>query len=122
MKMIKPDLQRGAAARPVPLPAAPHTAAHRAGNLGVLVGESAARAAASASASAAAFVVSPKPRTWDEWLALQGAVAQRLSRLQQGWWQGWSAWLQDYSHLQRANTLSEFTEQQYNLFAQLGAL
>src|SRR5947209_20453898 len=107
MKMIKPDVQRGAAARPLPhaLPAAPHAAAHRAGNLGVLVGESAARAAASASASAAAFVVSPKPRTWDEWLALQGAVAQRLAQLQQGWIHGWRAWLQDCPHLQRANRL-----------------
>jgi hypothetical protein len=123
MKMIKPDLQRGETCPPPEvLRKAPHVAANRAANLGALVGQSAARAATSAGASATAFMVSPGAQTWNEWLALQSAVAQRYARLQNAWWQGWCAWAQDCTHLRRADTLSEFTEQQYNLVAQLGAL
>jgi hypothetical protein len=49
-------------------------------------------------------------------------VAARLQLLQQGWLHGWNEWMQDYAQLKRANTLSEYAEQQFNLMAQFGAL
>jgi hypothetical protein len=127
MKMMRPETQRAAAPEAAAtlgkaVPAAPRAVAGRATNLGVLVGESATRAATSAAASTAVFALAPNAQTWSEWVALQTAVAQRLGQLQQSWWQGWGVWLEEFADLRRANTLSEFTEQQYNLFARLGEL
>ena len=34
-----------------------------------------------------------RPETAAEWVELQAAVFERLAELQQGWVQGWTAWL-----------------------------
>jgi hypothetical protein len=49
-------------------------------------------------------------------------VFGRLLELQQGWVQGWSAWLAELARLRSADTLSEHFEHFYNLGAQSGAL
>jgi hypothetical protein len=49
-------------------------------------------------------------------------VVERLLQLQQDWWQDWTAWLDEFAQLRRADTLSEHIEQFYNLGAQAAAL
>jgi hypothetical protein len=128
MKMIQPGTRRDVPARNHvadlchAIPAAPHAVARRSANLGDLATRSVMRATTNGAAWTAAMALHPGTKTWDEWFALQGAVAQRMSQLQQQWWQSWGEWLRESVQLGRANTLSEFAEQQYNLFAHAGAL
>lgn len=58
------------------------------------------------------------PQTWQELFELQQAVLQQLQQLQQGWFQGWTAWLDEFGQLKRANTMSKLVEQEFNLAAQ----
>jgi hypothetical protein len=87
-----------------------------------LLGQSLSRSMANAAASAAVLPLATRPQTGAELLELQGAVLERLLQLQQDWWQGWTAWVEEFGQLRRADTLSEHMEQQYNLAAQFGAL
>jgi hypothetical protein len=61
-------------------------------------------------------------QTWEELFAIQAAVWQRLQQQHADWVAGCNAMVQEYSQLKRANTLSKFVEQEYNVFAQMGAL
>src|SRR5205085_4383897 len=90
--------------------------------LGTLLAQSVTRNAASGAASAALLPLAGNAETWTELFDMQAAIARRMQQLQQGWLAGWADWLHDYSNLGRANTMSEHTEQQYNLAAQAGAL
>lgn len=60
--------------------------------------------------------------TWNDLLAMQTAVVNRLQQQQRDWAQGVTEIMQDYSQIRLANTLSKFVEQEYNLGAQIGAL
>lgn len=128
MKMFQPGTQRdvpsGAHVADLcrAIPAAAHAVARRTANFGELATRSAARTTTNGAAWAAAMALNPGSRTWGEWLALQSAVVQRASQLQQQWWQSWGEWLGESVQVGRAHTLSEFVEQQYNLLARAGAL
>lgn len=87
-----------------------------------LLSESALRSLRNAGASAALLPQLAQPDTGAEALELQAAVVQRLLDMQQAWWQGWVAWLEEFGQLRRADTLSEHIEQFYNLGAQFNDL
>lgn len=68
--------------------------------------------------ASAALPFAARPQTWQELCDLQQAVLQQLQQLQQGWLQGWTAWLGEFGQLKRANTMSKLVEQEFNLAAQ----
>jgi hypothetical protein len=126
MLMIKPDTKprAGAETRPLQmtLPAASPAALRHAQTLAMLMSQAAARFAGNSAASVALVPLALRADTWTELFAMQDAVWQRSRELQQDWLQGWAGWLQEYADLNRANTLSEHLEQQFNLVAQVGSL
>jgi len=130
MKMLKtlpvppvqaePRVQAGAG-----VPAAvtaPAAALQQAHSLLGLLAQAALRQAGNAGASAVLPTLLARPEAGAELLELQAALAERLLQLQQGWWAGWTAWLEEVGQLRRADTLSEHMEQLFNLGAQFGAL
>lgn len=124
------QMMRATAQPQPPTNAPPLTALHQAAPAlvqqaqaaGVLCSQSLARAAGNTAATAALLPLAMGPGTWDELLAMQGAIVGRFQQLQQGWIGGWQVWLQELGDLKRANTMSECLEQQFNLVAQVGAL
>lgn len=68
--------------------------------------------------AAARLSFSTRPKTWQELLELQQAVAQQVQQLHQGWMQGWAGWLGEFDQLKRVNTMSKLVEQEFNLAAQ----
>ena len=60
--------------------------------------------------------------TWQEWWALQSAVATRLQAQQQAWVDGCTALWQDYSQLGRVNTVAKAMDQEFGIAARFGAL
>jgi hypothetical protein len=60
--------------------------------------------------------------TWQEWWALQTAVAERLQAQQQAWVDGCTALWQDYTQLGRANTVAKAMDQEFGIAARFGAL
>jgi hypothetical protein len=60
--------------------------------------------------------------TWQEWWALQNAVATRLQAQQQAWVDGCTALWGDYTQLGRANTVAKAMDQEYGIAARFGAL
>ena len=60
--------------------------------------------------------------TWQEWWALQSAVATRLQAQQQAWVDGCTALWQDYTRLGRVNTLAKAMDQEFGIAARFGAL
>ena len=60
--------------------------------------------------------------TWQEWWALQSAVATRLQAQQQAWVDGCTALWQDYTQLARANTVAKAMDQEFGIAARFGAL
>ena len=87
-----------------------------------LLAQSMARSAENAAASALVLPLAGRPETGAELLEIQGAVLERLLQLQRDWWQGWTAWFEEFGQLRRADTLSEHLEQQYNIGAQFSGL
>jgi hypothetical protein len=87
-----------------------------------LLAQSMLRQAQNAAASASVLPLLARRETGGELLDLQAAVVERMLQLQQDWWQDWTAWLDEFAQLRRADTLSEHMEQFYNLGAQAGAL
>ena len=126
MMMLKPRPRQltlhEEAERAVPATAAAPAAMQQAQTLGLLLAQSFARSAANGAATAALLPLALRPAAGPELLELQFAVLQRLQQLQQDWWQGWTAWLDEFGQLRRANTLSEHLEQNYNLCEQFAAL
>ncbi|MBM3115829.1 hypothetical protein [Jeongeupia naejangsanensis] len=62
------------------------------------------------------------PETLFEAWALQQAVWQRLQKQGEQWWNGLATIYAERDELRRANTVSKFFEQEYNLYAQFGEL
>lgn len=60
--------------------------------------------------------------TWQDWWALQSAVATRLQAQQQAWVDGCTALWQDYTQLGRANTVAKAMDQEFGIAARFGAL
>lgn len=60
--------------------------------------------------------------TWQEWWALQSAVATRLQAQQQAWVDGCTALWQDYTQLGRVNTMAKAMDQEFGIAARFGAL
>jgi hypothetical protein len=111
-------VQEAAAAAPAAA-IAPVAALHHTHSLFKLLAESAAR---SGTAGSVLLPLLASPQTGAELLEMQAAVLERLLALQQAWWQGWTGWLEEFGQLRRADTLSDYMEQQYNLCAQAGGL
>lgn len=81
-----------------------------------------ARSMANQMGSAAVLPMQFDVDTWNDIVAMQTAVVNRLTQQQRDWAQGLTEIVQDYAQLRLANTLSKFVEQEYNLGAQIGAL
>jgi hypothetical protein len=116
MKMLKS--RPAAADRPDAAPASANGGTPVAG----LLAQSLARQACNTCTSAMLLPLLARPDASAEWLELQAAVVARLLQLQQGWAQGWTAWLSECGQSRGADTLSEHFEHFYNLAAQSGAL
>jgi hypothetical protein len=82
----------------------------------------AARSAATHIAAARLFAFGMNTQTWTELLLLNEAAWQRGWKLQENWLRGWKAWSQECRRVRRANTMSKFVEQEFDLLAQLGHL
>ncbi len=94
----------------------------RASKLQLLLGQFAMRGVGHGAATAAVLPLSFDSDTWQQLMAMQQAVAQRLAQQQKGWLEGLAALAHERSRIKEANTLSKYVEQEYNLVAQFGAL
>lgn len=87
-----------------------------------LTGQWAARNASNSAVSAGVLPLAMDSQTWQELLAMQAAVVQRLQQQQKSWVTGLNGLVQEYAQIKQANTMSKFAEQQFNLMAQFGQL
>ena len=83
---------------------------------------SATRAMGNLAASAQLFAHGVDPDTLGELLQMQQAAWRRLLTLQEGWLEGWTAWLRYSDQIAGANTMSKLVERECNIGAQLGQL
>ena len=60
--------------------------------------------------------------TWAEMLHMQESFARRLIEQNHAWLTGWADLFHKHEQLTSANTMSKFTEQEFNLVGQLGQL
>jgi flagellar hook-length control protein FliK len=103
-----------------PLPV--HAPVAHAQKLSLMLGQVVARSIGNQVAMAWLLPLHSDPQTWQELLAMQAAVWQRLRQQQADWTAGCTQLIQDYGQLRQANTLSKFVEQEYDAVAQFGAL
>ncbi|AOY01183.1 hypothetical protein [Jeongeupia sp. USM3] len=103
-------------------PALQGPATQRLHGLGRLYAQSANRQWHNGLTAAATLPALANPETWFEAWALQQAVWQRLQKQGEQWWSGLTAIHHESGELRRANTMSKFFEQEYNLYAQFGEL
>ncbi|WP_432722657.1 hypothetical protein R0381_001547 [Jeongeupia wiesaeckerbachi] len=94
----------------------------RLNSLSQLYAQSASRQWQSGLNAAAALPAYANPETLFEAWALQQAVWQRLQKQGEQWRDGLAAIYAERNQLRRANTMSKFFEQEYNLYAQFGEL
>jgi hypothetical protein len=90
--------------------------------LHLLLGQMASRSLGNEIASATVLPLRADAGTWQELLAIQQAVWQRLQSQQTDWLQGCTGLAREYGQLRQANTVSKFMEQEYNAVAQFSAL
>ncbi|WP_156924435.1 hypothetical protein [Derxia gummosa] len=110
-----PSLQAEAeAAVPAPL--------RRLVKFGQMVGQVGNRAVYDGALSAAVLPLRFDHKTWADLMQMQMAVLQRLQNQQRAFVEGVTAIAGEYEQLQQAKTLSKFVLQEYNVFAQFGAL
>ncbi len=88
----------------------------------ILMGEWAARSSGNATTTAAMAPMGLNTELWKELEHMQAAIVRRLQEQQKGWMNGYAALAQEYQQGRRANTMSKFVEQQFNLVAQFGQL
>ncbi|GHD62191.1 hypothetical protein [Jeongeupia chitinilytica] len=103
-------------------PAFQNPVTQRLDSLGQLCSQSVSRQWNNGLTAAAALPSLATPDTLYEAWALQLAVWQRLQKQGEQWWNGLAAIGAERGELRRANTLSKFFEQEYNLYAQFGEL
>ncbi|BCL77076.1 hypothetical protein JHS3_28120 [Jeongeupia sp. HS-3] len=99
-----------------------HVPAHRLHRLGQLYTQSVSRHFNNSLAVATSLPAYLDPQTLVEAWGLQQAVAQRLQKQNQQWWDGMKLLYEESGRLGKANTMSKFFEQEYNLYAQFGSL
>lgn len=60
--------------------------------------------------------------TWTDLLQMQAAIHDRLQQQNQQWLKGVAAIVRDYAKIKKANTMSKFFEQHFNVLGQWGQL